>query len=274
MIIKHYCTINEYSKIEKAMEELKIEFAPKSIGVAFYMSDDDPRFVEIEKLINAGLINSIPATAEYIYSEEEFEDAEWFAIRSKHHWSYPHPENKYRQETYNAENYCEKCGQGLIQKTAFRMKKEPQWGRNNFMHLHWVYDELFMNSKILDGFIAQGFTGFTLEDVKLKSSSEILKTVKQIKIENELGLGMLFGASSQILKCEKCGKTKTLLGWEGVYQFKEETFSSASHDIYKGSEAFGDGLIAAHKIIVSKRMIRYIIDQGFKEISYRPIQLI
>lgn len=275
MKIKHYCVFHEDTKsIEKILNDIEIPYSNDSFIKSFTIVDDDERFNEVKKLIDQGLVSIHPSTSEYLYSESEIALSKWFSIRSKHHWSYPQPESSYESITYNTDEYCDSCGQGLVQKDVFRMKTEPKWGRNNFLHLNWIDDELFLNTRILNDFKICEFTGIDIENVKLKSTEVILETVKQIRIKNNLIEGMTIENPQKELNCDKCSRTKSILGWGGIYKFKKETFANCNEDFYKSYETFGDGLMAARKIIVSKRVLDFIINKKSKEISFIPIQLI
>lgn len=274
MRIKYYLTFNDSNRdVKNFIEKLGIHCNGSYGTYSFNIYHDDENFIKLEPYIKTEKIMCIPANAKYEYSKDEINKAEWFCIRSTHHWSYPQPEDEYTEITYDNSNYCIDCGQGLIQKDFFRIKKEPQWGRRNFLHLNWVYDELFINDRIIGDFIYQQFTGIELLDVIHVKKNEALHTVKQVKINNILNNGMIIENPQEIIKCKTCGREKYILGLTSIYKYKKEVFNTFKFDFGKSYEIFGGGLIASRKNIVSKRVINYILNSGYNEIEYIPIQL-
>lgn len=272
MRIEHYLTFHKNSKkVILLLEKNNIPFNAKSFIYSFNLFEDDPVFELFIKYIKNGEIIDSPATARYHYSKEDIDNSEWFQIRSTHHWSYPQPEDNYLNVTYNTENYCQKCGHGLIQNSFFRMKSEPSWGRRKFMHLHWVMDELFINTRLLGDFIKQGFSGFNIKDVYSKNGKEILSTVKQVYINNFFKCNYTYTDSTKYIKCTNCNTEKHVLGFIGLLTADNKSFKKIKTDIFKSEEIFGDGLMASHHIIVSKKVLNYFLDKSITEIVFTPI---
>jgi hypothetical protein len=261
-------------KVITLLNDLGIKYTTNSMIYTFKIFEDDLNFEKLKKFIDKKIISDFSGNAKYYYTSDEINSTEWFVIRSTHHWSYPQPENNYNNIIYDNSNYCTGCGSGLIQKDIFQMKKEPSWGKRNFIHLHWVMDELFINSRILNNFKSQNFTGIEIENVNFYKKNIVLNTVKHLKICNILEKSFFIENPEKIITCEKCNKTKYVLGWGGFYKFNKTILNNNNCDFIKSHEIFGDGLMASRYIIASKKVLNYFILNKIDEIEFKPIVLI
>lgn len=102
--------------------------------LTFEIFEDNSCWRNLNSLMNKHHKHPI---SECLYSKKEFDEAEWFRIRSKWRSGYPQPEDGkgYKKVTYDDSSYCTRCGCGLIQKDSFRLKKTPKWGKKNFLML-------------------------------------------------------------------------------------------------------------------------------------------
>jgi hypothetical protein len=64
------------------------------------------------------------------FTSDEIGRATWLELMPEWHHGYPQPEEDfgYLQVTYDLRDYCNACGMGLRQRSAFRMKREPKMG--------------------------------------------------------------------------------------------------------------------------------------------------
>jgi len=272
MKIEHYLTFNNsHKQITKLLEKNNIYISTKSFIYSFSIFEDDPFYQKVTKYIKKGILNDLAANAKYHYSDKDILNSDWFSIRSTHHWSYPQPEDTYLESTYNLKNYCFSCGYGAIQKDNFMMRKEPPWGRRYFMHLHWIMDELFINSKLLDNFNKHYFSGIEIKNVYNKNKTTFLDTVKQIFINNSIKCDFKNQNINKLINCSTCGNQKHVLSFTGFFYCSGKTIESFSHDFFKSKEVYGDGKMAAHEIIVSKKVLTFILDNNINEIAFTPI---
>jgi len=185
--IKHHMTFQlSDKKIIKILNNYGIFPVDKnSIIGSFQIYEDDPLYKNLEIYIKNNQLLDFAANASYEYSVEDLSNSQWFIIRSNFFWNYPQPENQYKSITYSDNNYCLNCGNGLKQIGNFIMKSEPKWGKKSFLHLNWIYDELFINNKISQDLNDNNFNGLKLQNV-LSNKGDILETVKQLYIENKI----------------------------------------------------------------------------------------
>lgn len=272
MEIEHHMSFpSGNKKIITILREYGIHVSVKSIISSFSALESDDGYKAIKEFIDDGIISDLPCNAKYHYTDEEINNSSYFAIRSTHHWSFPQPEDDYKKQVYNLSDYCISCGSGLRQVGKFTMKKEPTWGEKRIMHLHWVWDEIFLNTKIEPLFISNNYSGYELWNVHRWKSSLDLKTVKQIYIQNTVELGLHDVSARKIINCKKCGNTKYVLGFGGFFRAKRSCIDSIAHDFCKTKELFGDGKNAKPKIMISKRVLRLFLENNIREIAFTPI---
>lgn len=241
------------------------------IGVAFIYEEG----VYIDELYDYYHKENITPIIDVIYTKEEYDKAEWYTMRSKFRFEYPQPEDDYIGITYNDKEFCPNCGFGLIQKSSFQISKAPKWGKCNFLMLNWIEDELFVNAIVKDVFESEKIIGLKFLEV-LKYRKEIaIEDIYQIYIKNELEPGLINIENSVkiIRKCNSCNRKKYIGSGKGL-TFKREVFNHLSSDIYKTYEAFGDGLMHAKVIIVSKKLYNAIKKYNLdKKLEFEPISI-
>lgn len=247
------------------LEELQI--------IVFEAFEDNEKWDEIKEIMAKYNIESL---CEALYSKEEYEKASWFRTRSMWRWEYPQPEEGYEYSTYDASHFCEECGYGLIQKGIFKVKKPPKWGNRNFLMLNWVEDELFINDKVESVLISKIIKEFKIQNVNKINTDEPIKNMKQIFVNDILQPGLVNKNNTirRESKCLKCGCVKRITTGRGII-FNKEIFSEIEDDIIKSYEVFGDGLMCARMIFVSKRFYNIIKEHGLdKALIFEPIMLI
>lgn len=216
--------------------------------------------------------HGIPALAETIFTREELTSAPWLQVRSNWHWSYPQPEDGYRDVTY-VPGFCSHCGCGKTQTAPFRMRSAPKWGKRHFLSLNWVYDELFADDAAA---AALAKLGITTGAVQNKTGKADLTGVHQVMIPELLPPAFLPDDRSvrKTTLCPACGATKYVTSGMGMLRFRREALESAPH-IAKTAEVFGDGALACRFLLVSQEVYRLLtaekLDNG---LVFAPIELI
>ena len=188
----------------------------------------------------------VPTLVEPVYSNEELESASWFKIRSKYRWEYPQPEDNmsYKNTTYDSSHYCNNCGCGLKQKREFRVNKNPQWGKRNFLMLNWIEDELFINNVVKDKLEQANSKGYELCDVINDKKNIPVINMKQMIVRKILkpGFDKVNESVREIITCKKCGCIKYIYSGRGL-AYKKDVFEGIDDDIVKSTEIFGAGHI-------------------------------
>lgn len=216
--------------------------------------------------------HGIPALAETIFTREELAAASWLQVRSNWHWSYPQPEDGYRDVTY-APGFCTHCGSGKTQTAPFRMKSPPKFGKRHFLSLNWVYDELFTDDAAA---AALDTLSIAAGEVQNRTGKTVLKGVRQVLIPELLPPAFLPDARSvrKTTVCPACGRTKYVTSGIGMLRFRREAFEDAP-PIVKTHEVFGDGALACRRLLVSQAVCRKLtaekLDGG---LVFAPVELV
>lgn len=164
---------------------------------------------------------------------------------------YPMPDNlEYQVLTYNTDNWCQSCGTGLVQDSAFRLKKAPKLKKKVF-GMYWVYDELFVEKEYYNELFKT--LGIGCRDVMLYKGNKIIEDIVQLEIpttEEELDL-----REYEYEICPKCNRKKYLPMPLGFFPIQKNPLQY----IYKSKEYFGSGASANKKLFISKKLRNRLI---------------
>ena len=250
--------------------QIKYHFEADNAFAVFELFEDEEDYNDIIRFIESHCIFSNPP--EVIYSQKEIDEAQWLSIRSTWRNCYPQPQKEmgYRVTTYDATDYCDKCGNGLVQKNNFMLQKEPSWGARNFLMINWIHDELFISQKAESVLADSNLTGFDIYDVYNKSGI-VLDGVRQIYVKNYFDDGLMPDSIDRELHCEKCNNR---IMRKPILYYDKETFKNVYCDIIKSKEKFGE--ITCSNIIFITQKFRQVIttnklDRG---LVFEPVQLI
>lgn len=206
------------------------------------------------------------------------EKATWFSVRSKYRWEYPQPEDyfNYIHITYDSMNYCDSCGYGARQKGEFRIKKNPKWGKRNFLMLNWVEDELFISNKVKEIIGNTDIRGCKIYDVINHKTNKPADDIHQIYIEGLLQPGLINEEQSikEVLRCHKCGSVKYIYTGRG-FTYKKDIFEGLNTNIIKSYEMFGCGHMCARLMFISKKLYNLLTSNSLdKDLEFEPINVV
>lgn len=279
MRIRHRYTFRADNKSNREiinfLDKRKIKYRVTS-GIPiliFKIYEDEENWCSIDKLMRKHEYNPI---SECVYTKKELDNAAWLRIRSKYRWEYPQPEDEYKSITYDDSEFCNKCGCGLTQKSNFKVKKSPSWGKKNFLMLNWIEDELFVSGRTAEVLENSELKGFNLLDVLYSKKNIPIDNMKQILVKEILKPGMIIGDEyiEKEIVCNQCNCNKFISRSRGIY-YKKDVFKEIDVDIIKSDEMFGDGYAAQRDIIVSNAFYKLVIENGLdKSLAFEPINLI
>lgn len=279
MKVRHRIVFNKESislEFLNFLREKKAKFSDDGTNlVVVYLIEEDEWKDELYQFLKK---EHTPSKIESIYSKEEMEKANWYRVRSKFRWEYPQPEDcsNYVYITYDSTNYCDVCGYGLRQKADFRIKKNPKWGKRNFLMLNWVEDELFISNKAKEIISNSDIKGYKIYDVINNKTYKPIDDIQQIYIDEVLQPGLINEEQSikEVLRCHKCGYVKYIYTGRG-FTYKKDVFEGLNVDIVKSSEMFGDGLMCARLIFISKNLYKLLISNSLdKDLVFEPIAIV
>lgn len=278
MRIKHRFGFNTDNKsIIHFLNKHRLRYYNDGLITVFEMFEDDENFHLVCDFMTC---HNVVDTQEAVFTQEEIESAQWMVVRSNWWSQYPQPQNnmEYMFTTYDATEYCDGnkpeyyCEKGLVQKSSFVIKKEPNWNSRNFMMLNWISDELFISRKAEDILNRSNLKGFAFYDV-LDKSKEKLEGVKQLYVECYLPYALSPDSVERKYVCPKCDFIK-YLPKIGAIRFRKDAFYGVQSDILKTSEKFGE--ISCYSLILINHNFYDIITKARLDrgLVFEPIELV
>jgi len=201
------------------------------------------------------------------FTQSEFRNASHMNVVSSWHYSYPMPDDDsgYLAITYDANSGCNKCGIGLRQKSPFRMKGEPKWGRNQILQLNWVFDEFFVTPEAFEA-VFKPF-GIGSREVLHHKSERPLKSILQLATDSLQNVPLEINRPVDEY-CSKCGLGKFHMHSKGFFP---KLGRSTNEDILKSNEFFGSGGSAWRALVVSAEVYKAMMAFKLKGVTFIPL---
>lgn len=260
MNVKHHYCFNTFPEIEKRLLQLGIALSGKALTtISVFETDESWQTVH-------RLMRSIDAfeRVETVFDELDPSTAKLLELGSDWFAAYPEPKPDsfgYRNQTYDLEFHCEKCGTGMRQKGPFLMKKAPKWGKRSICHLHWVYGEFFVNDFFVEN-VAGPFGISTTPVLNLRN--EELADTHQLVVDNEVEIDTAHLTGNE---CSACGVMKYMPDWVGMFPSVQcQTLAP----IARTRQYFGDGGSAWKAVVVSQEMFVAMTKLRIKGVTFRP----
>jgi len=252
----------------------------------FDITEDDPRWPEVSKIIKK---NKIPSVATADFSKEEILSAEWVWLHPVYfdEEMYPEPREEHKswkKASFNYKDECQHCGIGLYQNAPIRLKGEPNLKGNDFLSVFWIY-LIFARPEVLDTMKKNDVTGFEIFPAINHSSDTPLETIRQMKVINELPTGLiadnLTRADVERMTADNtfthepypCGHIKYYGTDHVMMKYQKEVFSDCP-DLVRTSEWFGTGYAAIQLTLASAKFVRLYYENNWKGLLFAPIELI
>ncbi len=196
------------------------------------------------------------------FTKQELKDSLLSAKSGGHEHSYPMPDmnNGYKDLTYDLSDYCPKCGIGLKQKDAFRLKNVPAEGKKQVFSLGWINDELFVEKSIYDKIFLP--LGIKQKEVLIyKKEIPFENTVQLILEETEEKLDL---EANPIEVCNTCERTKYQPMPQGFYPMYKNIIAP----IFKSYDYFGSGAAAGKRIFIAEDLREKLIDTKIEKATW------
>lgn len=270
---KHHPKVKKrFLKLGIELKELFMHGDPKySLGCHFDISEDDPLWPQVSKTIEKSKILTVPKAE---FTREEISSAEWVRIDPVYFedegFPEPHLDDSWKKASFDYDNECPECGIGLLQKAPIRLKGEPNLENNDFMSIFWVY-AIFARPEVLDTMMENNIQGFEISPAIDHSSNVSLKTVKQMKVINELSPGII--ADNLQREARKCAHIKYYGISHVVMKYQKSAFVNCP-DLIRTSEWFGTGHEAFQLVFASHKFVRVYMEHKWKGLYFAPIELI
>lgn len=260
-IINHIgCNFDVDSQAELARIGIQV-----SRGIdAFDIDESDPKW----GLLQSWLARRCPVvTTKTLFSKSELGNATYLNMVASWHHGFPMPDldDGYLNCTYDTAEICTECGIGAFQKSPFRMKAEPRWGKREILQLNWVFDEFFVSRRAYQDVFRP--LGVQCNEVLDHKCGEPLKSVVQIIIDrNPNGELDLHDSCKDV--CAKCGQSKIKPHNRGFFPRLTQPSSLC---IFRTQEYFGSGRSAWNATIVSSDLYKAITKSALKGVSFYPV---
>lgn len=264
------CIIRNY------LQERKIKYSDKYLLV-FEISDSAPYFNDVINFMNAKLKDEPQIRCEY--SKKELSEAKYLDIWLKKYSGYPQPDDvddikdSYLNYTFDMTNYCTECGNGLVQKDSFYLKKSFNIEKIRFGGVYWIYDTFFITTELRDWFIKEKFTGIEFIPVKNIKTKQIVDNIVQLKI-NAIFPEKLKFDTKEVINCKSCNTIKNLRKDDSEIFAPKEILKDLDKDFYLSQEWHGAGLLCCKSVLISNRVYKFFVDNKIKNINAEPIKFI
>lgn len=204
------------------------------------------------------------------FSIKELRDAKWSWIGYVDEKGYPLPSHDFKYENYKVE--CEKCMIGN-QIKPIQISKEPIWGGKHFRRLYGL-SELFTKPEVLYILKQKGFTGFQDWDVLNFKTKSALELIKQLFVVETCPYQIQNTKDLVEIICTDCGHTQYEPYLKGTYQYKLAEMDSIEIDFLLMQEWTSNYRVSWREILVSNRVVQFILDQKWQGITFKAIDLV
>jgi len=242
-------------------------FRESELITRFEISESDPRWPRAQALLQdyPGSVDVVSTT----FTVEELRASPWLTVHPQWHHGYPMPEDDfaYRKATYDLSEYCQPCGTGPRQKRAFRMCREPRWGRRSILQLNWVFDEYFVTPDLWASVFEP--RGIRCRPVLHHRTLEPLSTVLQLVVPDVFPCSPSLDTPKAGI-CTVCGRPKRRPHVRGF--FPATPSCSQSFSLVKSAEFFGSGGSAWRMVFASQDLYQALTRVTAKGITFGAIR--
>jgi len=271
MKIVHRVLFNEK---EQALAEkfrcLGISFQRCEMLISFQIDDEDSLWPYVKEILLEEGCSYQTGTK---FTERDIREAEWVEVLPDHIWGYPMPDDDfgYKRISFTAEDECPECGIGMEQVAPIRLKGEPRLGRNHFFSVNWTFQR-FARTEVFDVLLRNGITGVEPMDV-IRYKVEIpLQSVKQLWVKVILPTAILDdNLVREDSPCEHKSKYNYLT--KGMLKYRREALTDVP-DLVRTFEWFGTWHSAERNVLGSKRFVQLYLENRWRGLSLRPIELV
>ena len=275
MEIWHRLAFSNRDGVEDTINRLGIQYK-KSLDLgggpgffaSFQMAESDARWPAVAELVAEKRMFDIAVT---LFTPEEALSAEWIRIQPIFEQGYPQPENKWLEATY--QNGCLKCGTGLVQRAPFHIAKEPKLGKHDFVRLYWT-DNILATFRVFGAFKASEFRGYEQWPVIIHPTKQPSESVAQVYVVGETAPGLLDAPTLPTEPCPlSCPIPKFVPITRGRIRYRRDALPEGI-DFVRSHEWFGSGGFGFQEIFMSNRVVRLIVEQGWRGLALHPLELV
>jgi len=261
---------NFKSEVDKLGLKYKLSPLPGHMFglVSFEISELDARWLRVHEMIRTEGASDIYNT---VFTKPEILSAKWIRLMPTFEQGYPQPEEGWTDTAYVGK--CPQCGAGYRQKAPFHLAKEPRLGRHSFMSLYWAYT-VFTTPQVLAILDATDIRGYERWDALMHRTGQPSQVVSQLFFPVIAEPGLAEEDKLQPETCPQCGLTKYGYHKRGYMRLKRAALRS-DVDVQLTHEWFGSGGHSGFReILISNRLARLILENNWRGVSLKPVELI
>ncbi len=256
--------------------------------VTFDITETEPAWSAVGRWIQTGQARSVYNT---VFTPDEILQAEWIRLIPVHEQGYAQPHTDNVSKNWRAitrDNTCPQCGAGYRQKAPYRLEKEPHLGRYDFMSLFATYG-VFCTPRVVTALKAHEFRGYEVCDALIHRTKQPSTVVSQLvfpliaapgladvdKVLSDENVKELIASAGREwhATCPHCGITKYAPHMRGYMHVHREAFPPDT-DAVQSYEWFGSGHGAYREIFISRRFAQLILDEGWRGLGLKPVELV
>ncbi|GJM43087.1 MAG: hypothetical protein DHS20C20_33690 [Ardenticatenaceae bacterium] len=270
---------HHHQNIEETLEKMGIPYmlSVRNDGnhvVSAAVYESNPHWPEIKNVLGQKYFEG-HFRFNTVFSEEEIRAAEWSRLIVRVEYGYPQPENQWGNgQALNQAGYCSRCGIFSRQISPYFMKKEPKLKKWDFFMMYWV-PPIFAKNHVFEAFARSHLRDYERQEVLLYRTRQPAEHVAQLVTPYTANPGYLGKQASRVIQCEECGQTKYLQGTEkNMMQVRRDAFNK-EFDFLESHEWFGtEGRYAFKELFVSNRVAQIILDNKFKGLQLKVVELV
>ncbi len=258
---------------ENIKYKLSEDFDKKDGLVVFNISESHQYWKPIEKKLRSLFGWFIYGdTVDTYFLDSEILNSEWSRIHTENAKKYPEPFNTWAVHPHNYDRFCNQCGTH-VQARPFRIQKETNWG--NFHFFTFITGQgIFAPKKVFDEFSRKKIRGVVRTDVLINHTGKPAEDIFQFTPAHTTRGGLVEEKKMKVTWCRKCGNKKFSHHDRGAMKYKRDPRMEDADVLYT-NEWFGPGgRVAWREIIVSNKVSRLILEQGWKGIRLKAVDIV
>ncbi len=278
MKIWHRIGFHRLDKVDEILETLEIEYDKSPLPgdsyiLTFDIHEADHRWPEIKRLAQEkGSGKEDPGFIYTTFEDEEILASEWVRLCPGFERYYPQPESDWGYVKDTFRKACSSCGLESDQKAPFRIKKEAKLGKYDFVSLYWTYG-IFATQQVVEKVQLAGLKGVEIWPVMLYREDRPSEVISQLLLPHVAEPGLADYEKVDPEPCLECGITKYAFHKRG-YMHVKRTALLNNVDAQHTYEWFGsDTKWGFQEILISNRFAKLIVEEKWKGVVLKPIQL-
>lgn len=273
MEIYHRITFGSYENVKSELDAMQIQYKVSELGgtsyiMTFDIVESDPRWPHVAALVRA---KEAPDFFETVFDDQEVLAAKVLRLVVTYEQGYPQPKSRWFDKRPNWDNYCKSCGTHR-QISSYYITREPTLRRIDFMALFWG-DGIFAKHEVFAGLTAHNINGFEKWDVLLRGAKQPSKVIAQLFLPVIARPGFIAQENVRSVECSSCNARKYAPNMRGIMYFRGDALP-ADVDMLQTYEWFGGGTRAYRETLVTNRVARLAIENGWKGVRFKVVELV